>query len=177
MNSPTEHYSRLFVSLCRLLALITLLGLPACNSTLFVQPGAGGTDDASAAPTPESAVALRLVNTTDQAVETQVYVSSNGLADPEADLFTPRRLYTGSIGVAASGVLLPNATDTVTIPCSEGMVIGTAGGLFLDAEDGSEAGQGSPRIVQEGWVFDCQDRVTFVYRTVDGEFVADVLLE
>ena len=55
--------------------------------------------------------------------------------------------------------------------------MGVAGGVFLDAELGTELGVGTPRVVQEGLVFDCGAVITFTYKIEGARYTAVVDLE
>jgi len=59
---------------------------------------------------------------------------------------------------------VPQSTDSVEVPCVDGMVVATTGGVFRDPDTGEELGTGNQRILQQGLVFDCEAEITFVYR-------------
>ena len=134
-------------------------------------------DPGSPQPAPEPLVMLRLVNGSDAAVDAEIFVSSNSLADPATELFTEDHRFNDSIGLAGTGLLVPGSADSVIIDCAEGLTVGTSGGRFLDVEDGEELGTGTPRILQEEFVFDCGDVVTLVYFFRDDTYGVDVALE
>jgi hypothetical protein len=128
-------------------------------------------------PTRDPVVTLRLANLTELAVEAEIYISTNGQANTPDTLFTNEYLLTNGVGLASTGVLIPETLDIVQFECDTGLVIGTAGGVFQDAETGEVLGAGVRRLLQEDLVFDCGAIVTFAYREVDGAFTVDVSLD
>ncbi len=149
-----------------------------CEVTLSPNDNTNGNDNSGPEqPVPEASIVLRLANLTDVAVETEIYLSTNGLDVDSNSLFVPEHRVTEGVGLAATGVLAPDSTDVVDLACGEGVVVGTAGGLFRDVETGEVLGRGTPRILQEGLVFDCGATITLVYREEDGTFSVNVALE
>ncbi len=139
--------------------------------------GSGGDSDQDN-PTPVADnVELRLLNLTSSALEAQIYLGTNGPDATPANLFVSANLYTERIGLAATGLLPPAGSDTALIDCVDGLVIGTDGGRFLDTETGQELGRGEPRLLQRGFVFDCDDEITLIYRFTNGGYQVDVNLE
>ena len=156
-----------------LLALIPA-GLTGCGVDLTV--GIGGSGGADQLP-PEQRVEIKLVNRTDAAIETALFVSTNALENPATDLFIPENLFTNRVGVAATGLIPPFGTDMVDIECGEQLTIGTAQSRFLDQETGDPLGVGSSRVIELGPVFDCGDRISFIYDRQGGEYLVDLTIE
>lgn len=163
-----------------LLAALIPLGSAGCD---FV-PGPNGNGDVDTngdsgepQPTPGPTVTIRFANLTELAVLADVYVSTNG-ADrtPEALFVDANRLIDG-VGLASTGVLVPDSSDSVDAPCTEGMVVATTGGVFRDPNTGEDLGTGAQRILEEGLVFDCGAEITFVYRLEDDGYTVIVTLD
>lgn len=128
-------------------------------------------------PEPEDVIFLRLENETSFALETELYLGTNGLAATPENIFVPENIYTNGVGLASSGLLPPRDDDDVIIPCGEGLVVATAGGTFLDPETGEVEGTGPNRILQQDLVFDCGVVMTFTYRQTANGFTVLVTLE
>jgi hypothetical protein len=171
-NHAVALATPLFV-VCLILA---LAGGSGCEITV---PADGNTNENSSPeqPLPDQGVLLRLANLTDLAVETGIHISSNGAAATTETLFVPELLVTEGVGLAATGVMAPQTTDVVNLDCGTDMVVGTTGGLFRDVETGEMIGSGTPRILQEGLVFDCGATITLVYREEESAFSVTVTLE
>lgn len=117
-----------------------------------------------APPADDSVVAVLFVNETTAVVETRFYATNDPI-EPTADaLFVPANLFTEDVGVAGLGLLDRESFDAIEFRCTENLVLGVAGGVFLDPDLGTELGEGTPRIVQEGLVFDCGAVITFTYK-------------
>lgn len=161
------------------LGAMLVVSLSACDLTF--EPNPDG--DSGELPTPDNpapisdTVELRLVNLTSSALEAQIYIDTNGSSATPETLFTPANLFTDKIGLAASGLIAPAGSDTAEIDCFDGLVLGTDGGSFLDVETGQELGSGEPRLLQQGFVFDCDDEITLIYRFTSGGYQVDVNLE
>ncbi|MCB9866444.1 MAG: hypothetical protein H6816_07405 [Phycisphaerales bacterium] len=149
-----------------LAGLIAATGLFGTGCTVVPSTPDNGDMDTNGTPqpTPGPSVAIRFANLTDLAVLADVYVSTNG-ADLSPDaLFVSDNLLMDGVGLASTGVLVPQSTDSVEVPCVDGMVVATTGGVFRDPDTGEELGTGNQRILQQGLVFDCEAEITFVYR-------------
>jgi len=161
-----------------LLALLTVSSV-ACDVALDPNPDNGSGDEPDL-DNPEPIadnVELRLINLTSSALRAQIYLGTNGPDETPASLFVSSNLFTERIGLAASGLIQPAGSDTALIDCVDGLVIGTDGGSFLDVETGQELGTGEPRLLQRGFVFDCDDEITLIYRFTNGGYQVDVNLE
>jgi hypothetical protein len=155
-----------------------LVALPGCGVSVIVDDGNGGGGGNGGPPPPEEFIALNLVNLTTATVEAEVFVSTNALENPTEDLFVSENEFTDMVGIAATGLLAPLSSDDVEIPCTADLVVGTAGGRFLDNETGELLGTGTQRVLQQGLVFDCGARVTLLYRSEgDDVFTVDISLE
>ena len=156
--------------------------LPACDVTVGLpnDNGSEGSDGGDAEPPatiPDPIITLHLANRTDFVVEPQIFVSTNGPGATAETLFVESNGFTEGIGLAASGLMAPDSVDVAEVKCVEGLVIGTTGGRFLDAETGDELGIGLLRILQEGLVFDCGAEIALIFRLENGEFTTSVALE
>jgi len=161
---------------------LILIAFPGCTAT--VRPGGGsdagadGTDHPPVDPPADATtVVVQLVNETTVVVETQFYAAANLTNPSPADLFVPENLMTNGVGVASTGLLIPRTADDVEIPCTQNLVLGVAGGRFLDPDLGTEIGQGTRRIVPAGWVFDCGAVIVFTYKGESIGYSVDVNLE
>lgn len=166
----------------RLLSVLVagMFSLAGCGVSIIGDNGnnGGGGGGTGGPPPPEAFIALSLVNLTNTTVVAELYVSTNALANPAEDLFDDDNLFTDRVGIAATGLLAPLSSDDVEIPCTPDLVVGTAGGRFLDNETGELLGTGSQRVLQQGLVFDCGARVTLLYRSLGSdEFTVDISLE
>jgi hypothetical protein len=160
------------------LALLTVSSA-ACNLSFQPDPG-NGSDNGSDQDNPEpiaDTVELRLLNLTSSALRAQIFLGTNGSEETLSSLFVPANLYTERIGLAATGLIQPSGSDTAEIDCVDGLVIGTDGGSFLDPETGQALGTGEPRLLVRGFVFDCDDEITLIYRFTSGGYQVDVNLE
>ena len=163
-----------------LLSVLAVIG--GCRATVTPGDGSGSGGDGSNAPPVEppadaTTVVVQLVNETTAVVETQFYAAANLTNPSPADLFVPENLMTNGVGVASTGLLIPRTADDVEIPCTQNLVLGVAGGRFLDPDLGTEIGQGTRRIVPAGWVFDCGAVIVFTYKGESIGYSVDVNLE
>ena len=159
------------------LAVILPAMIPACDSVEIVVNTGDLPGEGEPQPQPGPVVTLRLANLTEAAVEAEIYVSTNALDNTPDTLFVEENLFTEGIGLAATGLLAPLSTDVAEMACTNGMVLGTAGGSFCNPQTGAELGTGSPRILQQGLVFDCNAEITLVYRVEGGSYSVDLTLE
>ncbi len=178
-QTPTPGMVKSAVKLACLLLLLPMLAIiPACgvSGTITDTPGTGSSTNPL--PTDEESIALRLANLTDYAVNAQIFLSNNPEHATAETLFINTNSYTEGIGLAASGLLIPQGIDSVEVACTDGMIIGTQGGEFFEAETGELQGVGTIRILQHGLVFDCGDQITLIYREItDGQFTVELTLE
>ncbi len=169
-----------FGPMCVAMVLGCLVGCFAgCDLTFQPNPDDGSGDDSDQDnPTPVAdTVELRLLNLTSSALEAQIFLGTNGPDETPGSLFVPANLFTERIGLAATGLIEPAGSDTALIDCVDGLVIGTDGGKFLDVETGQELGTGEPRLLSRGFVFDCDDEITLIYRFTNGGYKVEVNLE
>ncbi len=118
---------------------------------------------------------VQFVNLTDStAVDVQFFVSNEVIEPVRDNLFAEENLVTRSIGLAGSGIISPRATDSIPLPCTPGLTIGTLGGVFTEAESGDVFGTGQERWVTEDPVGFCGSRVTFEFSLVDDEYLTRV---
>lgn len=156
------------VTTVALLAIFGIFMPHGCVVQINTDDGGGSSGGDS---TPQT-VRIRVINLTTRALDPEIYVSPEVLADPN-DLFDESHKFT-RLGVGLLGVLGPGDSDTITLDCDEAMMIGTKGGVFGGGDDGNDlsdpAGTGRRIIlIQDQSVF-CGDRVTFRYRRESGEF-------
>jgi len=163
--------------LCGAILAALLLAVPACDSVQIVIDPSEDTNSDVPQPVPEEPLVVRLANTTAVAVDAQVYVSTNAFDNTADTLFVEENLFSEGIGLAATGLLAPTTTDIAEMACTTGFVLGTAGGSFRDPETGAELGKGTPRILQQGLVFDCNAQITFMYSLEDGVYSVYMALE
>jgi hypothetical protein len=136
---------------------------------------ASGLDDQFPAGQPEAdPISVRFVNTTQAVVETEFYTTNGPIANVPGDLFDTGNLVTRGIGVAGRGLLPPATADTIELPCTVGMLVGTTGGRFEDPDLGTLLGEGVQRYVIQGAVFDCGATVTFTYKVTEAGFTTEV---
>ncbi len=60
--------------------------------------------------------------------------------------------------------------DSIDFPCTEGLSIGTLGGIFLDNDSGEQRGVGTARWAQEGPLALCGSVVAFEFAGNSDEF-------
>jgi len=174
---PMANANRIAASLSIALTLVCAFAMSGCDfDPLDPGDGDGDVDTNGTQPIPGPTVAIRFANLTDLAVLADVYVSTNGEdLDPDV-IFAPANQLVDGVGLASTGVLVPQSTDQVEVPCTPDMVVATTGGVFRDPDSGDELGVGAQRILQEGLVFDCGAEITFVYRDENGVFTVVVTL-
>lgn len=129
-----------------------------------------GNDDDEPSGGEENAVTVRFVNHTARAVDVEFYLTANTVTDIGADLFAPGNKVTAEIGFAGSGLLEAGAADQIVIACDDATALGTTGGLFLNANTGSQLGRGRQLTLFKGLQYGCGDVVTFTYSESGGEF-------
>ena len=151
--------------------------MPACDSVQIVVNPGDLPGEGESQPGPGPVVTLRLANLTEAAVEAEIYISTNAAHNTTETLFVEENLFTEGIGLAATGLLAPLSTDAAEMACTNGMVLGTAGGTFCDPQTGAELGAGAPRILQQGLVFDCNAEITLVYSFENGAYRVNLTLE
>lgn len=104
-------------------------------------------------------ITLQLVNLTGQPLDPQVYIAPAG-GGVEA-LFAAENQRT-DFGVGGLGILLPVADVIIALPCGEGLMIGTKGGIF--GEDLTQpTGAGQQYVLREDETIHCGDTVTFTF--------------
>lgn len=114
---------------------------------------------------PSRVVEVRLRNlTTDIAVDVELHISSDPLANLPGDLFAEENFFGIGIGLGGNGRIGPGEEEIFDIDCDEGMGIGTLGGSFLNAETGELVGTGNQKWLQEGAQFNCGAVILFEYR-------------
>jgi len=155
---------------------VVLLAATGCGTAL---PGfdelAPGTDVGRQADQVVT-IAFRNLATT-EAVNVEFHTATAPLASLPDDLFVEQNSVTINIGIAGTGLLFPGATDILELPCNANLIIGTAGGKFLDNETGELLGRGQPRWLDATSVGLCGAIVGFTFEPVGDTFVTNVELK
>ena len=118
-------------------------------------------------------VGFRTLSDSD-AVNVEFYVASEPLSNLPGDLFVEANLVTANIGIAGTGIVLPRSSDTVDLPCSDTLTLGTRGGTFFDNESGEQRGVGDPRWAQASSLGLCGGIVVFTFSETANGFATDV---
>ncbi|MGB0715027.1 MAG: hypothetical protein ACPGXK_04060 [Phycisphaerae bacterium] len=149
-----------FRSLILALGMLTLVGCVSEGESLFT-PSAETGDTVQGR---SSVVTVRFVNRSiNAAVDVEFFSTQT------ADLALPNGLFDASfsiqrdIGLAGTGILPPTVTDTIDLPCTENLTLGTQGGLFSDASSGDPLGSGDARWLEDGPIGLCGSVVTFEF--------------
>ena len=168
-------------SLNRMMFAVTSLCTVLCIGcgTLRVSDGDADGEEPPAAVEPPSLDSVRVEfrNLSTTAVDTQFYTTEDPTALLPDDLLVPDNLRQSGIGVAGTGILGPFHIDQVELSCSENLVLGTAGGEFLDADLGTVLGQGPVRFMQTGFQFDCGVTLVFEYSQTTGGYTVILFQE
>jgi hypothetical protein len=166
--SPDRRITVLFIATCP--TMIVPLGA-GCNFEVVNRPpleDGVGTIDAQH-------VLVRFYNlSTEDAVDVEFHASPEPIADPDAELFVPSLRIMGQIGVAGTGLLEPGDRDSISVPCSAGLTLGTAGGSFVDNQTGEARGEGQLRWAREGAQFSCGTVITFYFSRVTEGYITDM---
>ena len=168
MKSPTvASLSQMALAVIPLFTVVCV----GCG-TLRVSTGDGDGEGPPAAAEPTGLDSLRVEfrNLSATAVDTQFYTTDDPAALLPDDLLVPDNLRRSGIGVAGTGILGPFSVDEVELGCSEDLVVGTAGGEFLDADLGTPLGQGPVRFMQAGFQFDCGASLVLEYSQTTGGY-------
>jgi len=139
----------------------------------FNSPDSGNPFDGDREPTSgrSNVVTVRFSNlTTQAAVNVGFFSMGDSSAVVPDELFTEENALTRDIGLAGTGILPPNVSDSVDIPCGTNLIIGTSGGAFVDPETGDELGKGTRRWASENPLGFCGAVVTFEYVSLGGSF-------
>lgn len=118
-------------------------------------------------------IAFRNLATID-AVNVEFHTTTAPVANLPDGLFVEENGVTTNLGVAGTGLLIPGATDILELPCDANLIIGTAGGGFLNNETGEPAGRGEPRWLDATSVGLCGAIVGFTFEGTGGTFVTTV---
>lgn len=162
------------LKLKRTICVLTVLHCAGCGGSASMGPVAVdavdsmGTAAAPVGPTGlEDGVAVVLANTSDFALDVQFHLAVDPEVVTQAALFTSGNAFSDGIGFLSMGILMPGDTVTRLFECTDALILGTAGGEFLDDETGEPIAQGSAvRFAALGPQFGCGSVVTF-------EFVVD----
>jgi len=95
---------------------------------------------------PADSIRVIFENLTARALDVEFYHSADQVTDVDSQLFIPANKLT-DLGFAGTGLLQPLATETTDLSCDQARTIGTSGGRFMDADDGSELGAGTRRVL------------------------------
>lgn len=109
-------------------------------------------------------VTVRFVNrSSNAAVDVQFFSTQSSELELPDDLFDESFSVRRDIGLAGTGILPPSVTDTIDIPCTANLTLGTKGGQFSDAETGDPLGIGDPRWLEDYPLGLCGAVVTFEF--------------
>lgn len=130
-----------------------------------ISPGQDGEPTEPDAPAqPANTITVRFANESASALDVQFFASPNPPGDDIAmTFFDAANQIVTDIGFAGTGIIASEATDILTLNCSDAATIGTLGGEYLNADSGLVVGTGKQRVAQLGLQYDCGDRVTFIY--------------
>jgi hypothetical protein len=120
-------------------------------------------------------IAFRNLATTD-AVDVEFYTTMTRPENLPDGLFIEENAVTASLGVAGTGLLVPGSTDVLEIPCNDNLIVGTAGGEFLDNETGETTGRGEPRWLEATSTGLCGAIVGFTFDISGDTFITTVEL-
>ena len=140
--------------------------LTGCSLDILPEtPNENDNGDNGGMGVPSRVVEVRLRNlTADIAVDVELHVSSEPVANLPDDLFAEENFFGVGIGLGANGRIGPGQQEVFDVDCDEGMAIGTLGGSFLNAETGELLGSGNQKWLQEGAQFNCGAVILFEYR-------------
>ena len=103
-----------------------------------------------------------------EAVDVEFYSTTDPVENLPDDLFAEENLISANIGVAGTGIVRPLTNDWIELPCTENLILGTAGGTFSDNDSGEVRGTGNTRWARAAALGLCGTVVTFVFAG-DGE--------
>jgi hypothetical protein len=124
-----------------------------------------------------NSVRIQFRNLGTNAVDTQFYAADGPFDQLPDDLIVPENLIQAGIGVGGTGILAPFSSDEIELPCSDQLVVGTAGGEFMDADLGNPLGNGPVRFMQAGFQFDCGATLVLEYSQTLGGFTVNLFQE
>jgi len=164
-------------------ALVGIIGIAAGGCDSLLNDIAEFADTTRTAPDSEVAgpadqfvtIAFRNLANAD-AVNVEFYTTTTPPENLPEGLFTEENLVTASLGVAGTGLLIPGATDVLEIPCNGNLIVGTAGGEFLDNETGETTGRGVPRWLEATSTGLCGAIVGFTFDVNGDTFITTVEL-
>ena len=114
-----------------------------CVGTATVDPADGlNADPAGGATAPvgptglQDGVAVILANTSDFALDVQFHLSTDPGVVSQTALFAAGNAFRDGIGFLSLGILAPGETIARLFDCTDSLILGTAGGEFLDDESG-----------------------------------------
>jgi hypothetical protein len=125
---------------------------------------------------PANSIRVVFENLTTKALDVEFYHTANQVTDVDAELFIEANRLT-DVGFAGTGLLEPLTTETVDISCDQARTIGTNGGLFRDADDGSELGRGTRRVLVLNESIQCGETLRLRYTETAGGFETSFTLK
>jgi hypothetical protein len=152
-------------------AIVVFLAAAGCE--LVIPDESVPTGDAGRPVEQVVTIAFRNLATTD-AVNVEFHTTTDPAAVLPQDLFVQANEITANLGVAGTGLLIPGATDVLEIPCDASLVIGTAGGVFVDNETGETTGRGVPRWLDATSAGLCGAIVGFTFAASGDTFLTSV---
>ncbi|NLX14099.1 MAG: hypothetical protein GXY44_10660 [Phycisphaerales bacterium] len=160
-----------------------LMAIPSCPVNVQVNPVGGGnsaTPETYEPGLPINTITIRFINESDYGLDVQFYVAETLpdellLGELVDALFLPGNKVTAGIGLSGQGIIPPQDSDFITIPCSQAAAVGVLGGLFLGPE-GEQMGYGTQRYVTAG-NYTCNGVITFYYRPTTYGFETILMTE
>jgi len=125
-------------------------------------------------PTPRTVTVHFRNLAVEDAVDVQFHVSNDPVDALPDGLFVAHNAVATGIGIAGTGILEPLREDSLELPCADGLVLGTAGGAFLDNESGELRGSGAARWVEDAPIGLCGRSVLFEFVNEFGTFTTRV---
>ncbi len=153
---------------------IICVGCTAPSGGVVEEDETGPESPESPRPPGMDEVQIEFRNLSSTAVDTQFYLTNEPVEELPEELLVPDNVRRPGIGVGGTGIIGPGTLDSIKVPCSEELVVGTAGGEFLDADLGTPLGNGPVRFLQAGYQFDCGATIVFQYGETFGEYTVDV---
>ena len=157
----------------RVIAITSLIAIGCVGCRAVIRPG-NDTDGQEPSPAPQppalDTVRIQFRNLSPTAVDTQFYKTDGPVEPLPEDLLLPDNLVQPGIGIGGTGILGPLSVDEITVACSDDLVVGTAGGAFLDADLGTALGTGPVRFLQAPYQFDCGATLVFEYSQTTGGY-------
>lgn len=159
-----------------------LMSIASCPGLNIQVSQGGGSDSADTLEPglPANTITVRFINETGYGLDVQFYVAETlpddlPLGQLTDALFAPENQVTLGIGLSGQGIIPPNDSDLINLPCGQAAALGTLGGRFLGSK-GEEMGYGRQRYVTRGH-YTCDGVITFYFRPATGGFETILVTE